>query len=150
MHVREAVEADAAALAAVAGAPADVMRNLVHDRTVRVAEPEDAGDSPERPADGDDDRELLGFVSFDAEAGTVHITGIDGTEEACEVLLAEPIDFAARESMAVEMLLPPDSPATDAAGRLGFEETGAGPRFDGDPTVRYRLESAADFRHRET
>ncbi len=148
MYVREAVEADADALAAVAGSPADVMRNLVHDRTVRVAEPENDGSDPSAEAGGD--RELLGFVSFDADAGTVHVTGIDGTEEACEELLREPIAFAARESMAVETLLSPDSPATGAVDRLGFEEAGAGPRFDGGPTVRYRLESAADAREPDT
>lgn len=148
MHVREAVEADAAALAVVAGAPTDVMRNLVHDRTVRVAEGEGAGDGSSADADGD--RELLGFVSFDADAGTVHITGINGSEDACERLLAEPIEFAAGESMAVETLLPPDSPAIGAADRLGFEEAGPGPRFDGDRTIRYRLESAEDARDRES
>ncbi len=37
MEVRDAVEADAEALAAIVDAPADVMRNVVHDRTVRVA-----------------------------------------------------------------------------------------------------------------
>ncbi|MFC4990025.1 hypothetical protein [Saliphagus infecundisoli] len=150
MHVREAVEADAPALAAVAGSPADVMRNLVHDRTVRVAEPDDPDRGSDPSGDADDDRELLGFVSFDADAGTVHVTGIDGTEAACERLLAEPIEFAAGESMAVETLLPPDSPAIGAVDRLGFEEAGAGPRFDGDPTIRYRLESAADARDPET
>ena len=37
MEIRDAIEADAERLAALTGAPADVMRNLVHDRTVRVA-----------------------------------------------------------------------------------------------------------------
>jgi hypothetical protein len=45
MRVRDAVEADAEAMAAIADAPTDVMVNLVHDRTVSVAEHE--------PADGD-------------------------------------------------------------------------------------------------
>ena len=35
MDVRDAVEADADRLAALTGSPRDVMRNLVHDRTVR-------------------------------------------------------------------------------------------------------------------
>lgn len=128
MHVRDAVEADAGALATVSGAPEDVMEDLVHDRTVRVAE-RSGTDGP------------IGFVSFDADAGTVHVTRIGGTEEACKRLLAEPIAFAAGESMAVETVLVPDSPAIGAVSRLGFEETGAGPRFEGESTTRYRLEA---------
>ena len=49
MEVRDALEADAERLASLTDAPGDVMRNLVHDRTVRVAE------------DGD---EIVAFVSF--------------------------------------------------------------------------------------
>ncbi|WP_255169371.1 hypothetical protein [Natrononativus amylolyticus] len=149
MNVRDALEADADALASIADSPTDVMRNLVHDRTVRVAE-----DGPRDPnADvssdttagsqygGSDPEDLLGFVSFDAKSDTVHVTQLGGTPDACQRLLAEPVRFAERESMAVEVLVPPDDPTVEgAAHELGFTETGTGPCFDGIKTRRYRLE----------
>jgi hypothetical protein len=127
MDVRDAVEADAERMAELTGAPTDVMRNLVHDRTVRVAQV--------------DDEEPVGFVSFDAQRQTVHVTQMEGTQEACERLLEEPMRFASGEGMSVELLVAEDDDglrgvATDA----GFTEHGAGPRFGGTPTVRYRLD----------
>jgi len=127
MEIRDAVEADAGRLAELADGPPDVMRNLVHDRTVRVAE--------------EGEEEIVGFVSFDARAQTVHVTQLAGSEGACERLLNEPIDFARREHMSVELLVPDDEQAVAAAVEsTGFTAAGAGPQFDGDPTTRYRLE----------
>jgi hypothetical protein len=151
MRVRDAVEADAGRMAAIADTPADVMRNLVHDRTVRVAEAEsgdadpnvDVGDDADPPALGDrGDRELLGFVSFDVRGGRVHVTQVDGTRDAVERLLAEPVQFARGEGMEVELLVPDreaDAGIRAAADAVGFRETGRGPRFEGSPTTRYRL-----------
>ena len=145
MNVRDALEADADALAAIADSPTDVMRNLVHDRTVRVAEDgthDPNADVSSSQYDGSDPEDLLGFISFDAREETVHVTQLDGTAEACERLLAEPVRFAERESMNVEVLVTRDNDAIeDAVESLGFEHRGRGPRFEGSPTVRYRLES---------
>ncbi|HMB51544.1 hypothetical protein [Natronoarchaeum rubrum] len=141
MEIRDAVEADASALAAIADSPTDVMRNLVHDRTVRVAEAEAVASDPDADAGDAGREELLGFVSFDAKEDTVHVTQLDGTGDACEQLLGEPIRFARQESMNVELLAPDSEPTVaDAAESLGFTERGQGPRFSGTPTVRYRLE----------
>ncbi|MCU4743190.1 hypothetical protein [Natronoglomus mannanivorans] len=181
MNVRDALEADADALAAIADSPTDVMRNLVHDRTVRVAEAgghdpnldadvADSGSASTSDSDSDSDSEtrpkpktatetdpnadgssvqyggsdpddLLGFVSFDARDQTVHVTQIDGTSDIYEQLLAEPVRFATRESMAVEVLVPQDEPSLEsAAEQLGFDDRGSGPRFNGRQTVRFRLE----------
>ena len=130
MQVRDAVEADADRLAELTGRPRDVMRNLVHDRTVRVG-----------IADGDDEA-IAGFVSFDAEHDTVYVTQLEGERDAYERLLEEPIRFARGESMVVELLLPKhDDIRRDAAENHGFESDGTGPRFEGTPTVRYRLVS---------
>jgi hypothetical protein len=129
MNVRDAVEADAERLAALTGAPTDVMRNLVHDRTVRVAE-----------IDGT----VAGFVSYDAADSTVHVTQLEGDAELCERLLAEPRRFGDRESMEVELLaMESDDAAKTAAERAAFRRCGSGPRFDGDRTVRYRWEPTA-------
>ena len=126
MDVRDAVEADAERLAALTDAPQDVMRNLVHDRTVRVAE-----------RDGD----IVGFVSYDARERTVHVTQLEGNPETYQRLLAEPLGFADTEGMAVELLTPEDESAVhDAAHEAGFEETGNGPRFEGKQTTRFRFE----------
>ena len=124
MEIRDAIEADAERLAALTGAPVDVMRNLVHDRTVRVA---------------DDDDGVEGFVSYDASDHTVHVTQLEGTPEVCERLLEEPTRFADREGMDVELLVPEGDDATrEAIERSDFDEHGPGPRFDGTPTTRYR------------
>jgi hypothetical protein len=140
MDVREAVEGDAPDIANVADAPTDAMRNLIHDRSVRVAvDHTDAG--PNADADADGDETLLGFVSFDAQNGTVHVTQLDGTPESRRRLLEEPLTFARREEMAVELLVPEDEAETrEAAEAVGFERTGRGPRFEGRETVRYRLD----------
>lgn len=144
MQVRDAVEADAEALADISDSPTDVMRNLVHDRSVRVAIEETADSDADPNADVDtrgEETSLLGFVSFDARQDVVHVTQLEGTAAACRRLLEEPLSFARREGMAVELLVPTDSDGLrDAVEEAGFDERGPGPRFAGQPTVRYRLE----------
>jgi len=126
MDVRDAVEADAERLAELTESPQDVMRNLVHDRTVRVAE-----------ADG----EVRGFVSYDAREETVHVTQLEGDSETCDRLVEEPVRFARAENMTVELLVPEDERDTrEAAESAGFERAGTGPAFRGQPTVRYRFD----------
>lgn len=138
--VRDAVEADAPELAAIADSPVDVMRNVVHDRTVRVAERRQGGADPNVDADVDDPN-LLGFVSFDVSGLTVHVTQLGGSVAACERLLAEPVRFAATEGMTVEFVVSEaDENAREAVERAGFDADGPGPQFDGAPTVRYRLD----------
>jgi uncharacterized protein with von Willebrand factor type A (vWA) domain len=129
MEVREAVEDDAARLAELTDAPASVMREVVHDRTTRIATDETGGDEP------------AGVVSFGARREAVHITQLAGTEAAVSRLLDEPIRFARREDMAVEVLL--EETDTDLQGTVtdaGFEYVGSGPRFEGRPTIAFRLD----------
>ena len=127
MEVRDAVEADAGRLAALGDAPAETMRNLVHDRTVRVA---DEGDS------------VVGFVSFDARRDAVHVTQFDGQPKAIERLLDEPARFARNEGMAAELLVEASKEGLRrAATEAGFREVGTGPRFDGAATVKFRLDA---------
>ena len=126
MEIRDAVEDDAQVLADLAEGPRDVLRNLIHDRTVRIA-----------TEDGDP----IAFISFDAQPGTVYVTQIGGEPEACKRLLEEPIQFANGEGMSVELLLPDGKEEIrDAVASAGFEEAGSGPQFEGVPTVRYRHE----------
>jgi hypothetical protein len=126
MEVRDAVEADAGRLAELTGAPTDVMRNLVHDRTVRV---------------GEEDDQIAGFVSYDARRRTIHVTQLEGAPAVCDRLLQEPVRFARREGMAVELLVPePNDDVKTAADDAGFDRIGSGPLFDGTPTIKYRLE----------
>ncbi|WP_254272816.1 hypothetical protein [Haloarcula marina] len=140
MEIRDAVEADAERLASLADSPPDVMRNLVHDRTVRVATV-DGDEDEDEAGDAANDRDITGFVSYDAERGTVHVTQLAGSADACERLLSEPIGFAERERMAVELLVPEGNEAVETAVEAtGFTRTGTGPQFDGQQTVRYRLE----------
>lgn len=141
MEVRDAVEADADALSAIADVPADVVRNLIHDRTVRVAEREATAAGPNADATDEESRDVAGFVSFDVRNGTVHVTQLAGTAVACERLLGEPVRFATGEGLNVELLaLDDDDAVQEAAEATGFHRDGTGPEFDGRPTVRYRLD----------
>lgn len=124
MEVRDAVEEDADALAGLVDGPRDVFRNVIHDRTVRVAE---AGD------------DIVAFVSFDARPGTVYVTQIGGEPDAVDRLLEEPVRFAQGEEMNVELLVEEtDSDIAAVVAEAGFERVGRGPRFDDVETVRYR------------
>lgn len=130
MEIRDALEADAERLAELTDAPRDVLRNLIHDRTVRVAT-------------GDD--EIQGFVSFDARENTVHVTQLQGDPEVFDRLLEEPVNFARREGMAVELLVPEgEAGLPEAAKSAGFEDVGQGPRFAGEPTEKFRLEAETE------
>ena len=125
MEIRDAREADAKRLAALADASAERMRNLIHDRTVRVA----------------DDGEVVGFVSFDARHDGVHVIRCEGLSAVVGRLLDEPARFAAKEGLAVEFVVERSrEDLVSAATNAGFERVGEGPRFDGSPTVRLRRE----------
>ncbi|SEH50684.1 MULTISPECIES: hypothetical protein [Halopenitus] len=138
MRVRDAVEADAEAIAALSGQPVDATREVIHDRSVRVAVSE--GESDDRPDAGSAPGEPIAYVAFDARRGTVHLTGFDGEATALERLLEEPCRFADREGMAVEAIVDRDDETRRSIVEgAGFEEGGSGPRFDGAETVRYRL-----------
>jgi hypothetical protein len=127
MHVRDAVESDGGRLAELAGVPSEVMADVVHDRTVRVAEA---------------DEDIVGFVGFDARRNAVHVTHLHGSRAARERLLDEPVRFAATETMPVELLVPEDEDESVAAAEAtGFENAGSGPRFEGRRTTWFRLES---------
>lgn len=152
MEVRDAVESDAEALAGIAEAPTDVMRNVIHDRTVRVASDGEATDRDESVAgrgdgesgtgdrdDASDGDDVAGFVSFDAREDSVHITQFGGTSEVYGLLLAEPARFAEKEGMSVEMLVDAgDDSRRSALEAAGFTYEGPGPTFEGRETVRYR------------
>ncbi|MFB6091923.1 MAG: hypothetical protein ABEK02_02805 [Haloquadratum sp.] len=146
VDVRDAVEADAETLGAIVDLPADALRNVVHDRTVRIAVREASEPGPNADVDGDPDDTardgdelVLGFVAFDVRDGTVHVTQLAGDAAVAERLLAEPIRFAVNESFDVEFVVPrSDSDAEEAAEAAGFEAEGPGPRFEGEPTTRYR------------
>lgn len=108
MEIRDAVEADAPDLAELADSPRDVLKNMVHDRTVRVAVT---------------NNDIVAFVSFDATPGSVYITQLAGTETACRELLEEPIRFGENENMRIEILVPTTDAVTKHAVRdAGFKQ----------------------------
>ena len=105
MEVRDAMEADAAQLAAIGDAPTDVMRELVHDRTVRVAvQNRTSGPHDDTSAGGGSGEDIVGFVSYDARERTVHVTQLAGAVAACERPLAAPTRFAAVAGILVQFL----------------------------------------------
>ncbi|MFC4450518.1 hypothetical protein [Halorussus aquaticus] len=146
MNVRDAVEDDGEVLGELADAPAEVMRNVVHDRTVRVAEADADDQSADTESGGDDEEaEIVGFVGFDAMPGTVRVTYLRGTREARERLLEEPVRFARKEDMAVEALVPEDEAETrEVVEAAGFQRAGTGPRFEGGRTLEYRLDHSVN------
>lgn len=134
MDIRDAVASDAEPLAKLADASVDAMRTVIPDRTVRVAQRADADDRVDSNA-------VIGFVSFDAHRNVVHVTRLAGDADAFDRLLEEPLRFAEKEAMPVEVVVPEDEGDLEAVvENAGFEEDGWGPRFDGTPTRRYRLQ----------
>lgn len=166
MRVRDAVEADAAALADLRGRPTDAIVEMIHQRTVVVGEPdsdsegrderdeesEDNGAHIDHNAeaatrtstDASDDRSqtgVAGFVAFDATDDQVHVTSFAGAPSTVEQLLEVPKRFARRESMDLEVVVVDDEPKrVRPVEAAGFTAVGAGPRFDGQPTTRFRLD----------
>ncbi|EMA60440.1 hypothetical protein C470_09010 [Halorubrum distributum JCM 13561] len=150
MRVRDAVEADAAALGSMTGRPEGVVRNMIHDRSVRVGvtdeatgrdDASDGADPAGRSADDDTPVDAVAaFVAFDVRDGVVHVTNVEGDPEAVRRLFEEPVRFATREGMTVEAVLPTDGTAVDAAEAVGFAAVGSGPRIDGASTARYRFD----------
>lgn len=140
MHVRDAVESDAEALATRVELSTDAVRQLIHDRTVCVVDEHGTADESARegPVAGDP----RGFLAFDADEGTVHVTQVVGDREAISLLLDEPIRFASNEGMAVEVFVPDSqSTALEAVEAAGFDCVGERQRFDGEPIHRYRLDA---------
>ena len=140
MRIRDALESDAEALSAVIGRPEDVVRNMIHDRSVRVAVEERDDGEKSGDSDGAEAEEVVGFVAFDVRDGTVHVTDFDGNGSTIERLFEEPRRFARREGMGVEVVVPNDEDTSDVIEASGFAAAGRGPRFEGRRTTRYRIE----------
>ncbi len=129
MRVRDALESDAEALAAATDRPQEVVRNMIHDRSVRVATEE-----------AEDD--VFGFVAFDVRGETVYVTDFDGDDETIRRLFEEPRRFARREQMGVEAVVPDDERTGEVLEDSGFDPVGPGPRFEGRRTTRYVIDPA--------
>ncbi|MFC7325156.1 hypothetical protein ACFQMF_11265 [Halorubrum rutilum] len=138
MRIRDALESDAESLATLIGRPEDVVRNMIHDRSVRVAV--EGGDGEGSGGSGDGEETVLGFVAFDVRDGTVHVTDFDGSGSTIERLFREPRRFARREEMCVEVVVPNDEETSEVIEASGFAVAGRGPRFEGRRTTRYRIE----------
>lgn len=123
MHVRDATAEDADAVAALAGDEVDAGR-LIRDRSVLV---------------GEEDDEVVGFVAFDTWRDAVHVTRFDGEPDAIRDLLDSPREFATRESLPVEMVVPEaEERVRELLSGEGFEDSGPGPMFEGERTRRFR------------
>jgi len=141
MRIRDALESDADALATAIDRPRDVVRNMIHDRSVRVAVEDGGDESDGGGADSDDGAETVrGFVAFDVRGDTVHVTDFDGSGSTVERLFEEPRRFARREEMGVEVVIPNDEETSEVVEAAGFAAAGRGPRFEGRLTTRYRIE----------
>lgn len=147
MDIRDAVEADVPALAPLADVPPTALRNLVHERSVRILvdEGDEGAWAGEKTPGGAATAEgVHGFLSFDVRDGAVHVTQFGGDANAGERLLAEPLRFARSEGLPVEALVGEDDDALRAAlEAVGFERAGSGPNFHGESTERYRFEDGA-------
>lgn len=143
MEIRDAVEADVPALAALTDVPPTALRNLIHQRSVRIlVDDDDAVDWDSEQSNGDATPEgVHAFISFDVRDGVVHVTQFGGDSNAGERLLAEPLRFARSEGLPVQALVSDDDDALRAAlDAVGFERVGSGPDFRGAPTERYQFE----------
>ncbi|WP_128905017.1 hypothetical protein [Halorubrum amylolyticum] len=158
MRIRDALESDAESLATATDRPRGVVKDMIHDRSVRVAvagsggksgggDERTSGDGGAGGADSSadsngDGSSVTGFVAFDARGETVHVTDFDGDDEAIRRLFEEPRRFARREGMGVEVVVPDDERTGAILENSGFESAGPGPRFEGRRTTRYVIDSA--------
>ncbi|UPV76299.1 hypothetical protein M0R89_06620 [Halorussus limi] len=97
--MRDAVEEDGEVLGELADAPAEVMRNVIHDRTVRVAErPSDDSDGGADP-DGDDPdgADSQNEVSENADGDGADADGAD--TDAADTDGAEVVGFVGFDAM---------------------------------------------------
>jgi len=112
------------------------MRDLVQDRTIKVAEEEGEGD-------GDEDDKIVGYVSYHAVDETVvvqHICVVPeyrGTDVP-ERLVAFPVEFADEEGMRTRAAVNENSWFTEFLPTEGFEEKGTA-RFAGETLVMYEV-----------
>jgi hypothetical protein len=152
MRIRDALESDAEALATATDRPRGVVRDMIHDRSVRVAvtgekegdrgDDDEVSDTDDGEVGDTDGSTVTGFVAFDARGETVHVTDFDGDDEAIRRLFEEPRRFARREGMGVEVVVPDDERTGEILKNSGFEPAGSGPRFEGRRTTRYVIDSS--------
>lgn len=132
MAVRDAQPSDVAAIAELTGMSNAAGSRLLRERTVRVHEDDEAA-------------EVTGFVSFDASEGAVQVTHLAGASTVYPVLLEETVRFAADADLPIEMVVPIAEDVVCASlEEAGFVDRGAGPRFEGAQTRRYRRPAPGD------
>jgi N-acetylglutamate synthase-like GNAT family acetyltransferase len=112
------------------------MRDLVQDRTMKVAEVEG-----EEEEDGDD--VIVGYVSYHAVEETVvvqHICVVPEYRdtEVPERLVSFPVEFAGEEGMKTRAAVNENSWFTEFLPTQGFEEKGEA-RFAGETLVMYEV-----------
>lgn len=134
MEIRDAQADDSAAIVELSTGDIDPA-HLLRERTVRVAvgsitEDEIAGNG------GD----VAGFLAFDVRPEAVHVTRVGGEREVVLWLLDDAIEFARREGLPVEAVVPSGGDSASALEAKGFSELGRGPRFQGRETTKYGVD----------
>ncbi|MDY6774733.1 MAG: hypothetical protein SV253_01365 [Halobacteria archaeon] len=141
IRIRDATEEDAERIAEIASEEildekpsADSVRDMVHDRTLRVAETQDG---------------IRGYVSYDVELGSdyeyeyeyvvIHQIGVDDSDnESVSLLLDEPLAAAEEADLGVRIAVD----ESDESLREALEERGftvaETRRFRGEKTVVYQ------------
>ncbi|MDZ7687853.1 MAG: hypothetical protein U5J64_03855 [Halobacteriales archaeon] len=147
MKYRDAREDDAVDIAEIANSyvmsenlSVGSMRDLVQDRTIKVAEEGDEGDTKK---DGEKDNRIVGYVSYHAVDDTVvvqHICVVPDYRDTDvpERLVAFPVEFADEEGMRTRAAVNEDSWFTEFLPTQGFEEKGEA-RFAGETLVMYEV-----------
>jgi len=124
MDVRDAAETDASDLADLLDTPVGVAERLLRERAVTVAE---------------QDRTVVGVVAYEVSDGAVHVTRLTGDPDAVSRLLDEPLAFADAEDLPVKLFVTEsEGDVRRAVETKGFQEVGAGPTLDGEPTKKYQ------------
>lgn len=134
MQIRDAQEGDESAIADLAVGDIDP-HHLVRERVVRVATESNESD----PQDAVE-ASIAGFLAFDPRPDAIHVSRIGGDEDAVHLLLDDAIQYAERESIPVEAVVPVGGSAAVALETRGFKRVGSGPRFDGQETSRFHLD----------
>lgn len=98
------------------------------------------GDGRDESDEAGSDPNARAVLAYEVRPDAVHVAHLGGSDRGVEALLAEPERFADTEGLPVEAVVPAaDEGTRRRLAAAGFEETGDGPTFEGDRTVRYRL-----------
>ncbi|XGI83069.1 hypothetical protein ACEU6E_07240 [Halorutilales archaeon Cl-col2-1] len=150
ISIRDATEEDAERIAEIASEDVldeslsvDSVKDMVHDRSIKVAETKVEAEDEDEDKDESKD-EVIGYVSYevrpDTESVVIHHLGVgDGEDDTLRVLLDEPLEVADDEDAPVRVAVAESGASLrEALEERGFEVVEMR-RFSGENLLVYEF-----------